>query len=175
MKPQQRNFIVEVKSGRRRSAVRPASIWGDTDLKALVRPRAKRRISSQLSVKPSAPRQSAEGCDQIGGTVSGTLPVAGPAAVAEEAVVLPAHSEEASGSLVNAILPIKALQVPKRPRPTRFVRSPRSKKVATAVPVAVDELAALEEENRRLKGLLARRVRQENALLRKMLERFGAN
>ena len=36
MKPQQRNFIVEVKSGRRRSAVRPASIWGDTDLKALV-------------------------------------------------------------------------------------------------------------------------------------------
>lgn len=95
--------------------------------------------------------------------------------MAEEAVVLPAHSEEASGSLVNAILPIKALQVPKRPRPTRFVRSPRSKKVATAVPVAVDELAALEEENRRLKGLLARRVRQENALLRKMLERFGAN
>jgi hypothetical protein len=49
MKPQQRNFIVEVKSGRRRSAVRPASIWGDTDLKALVRPIAQRRISSQLS------------------------------------------------------------------------------------------------------------------------------
>lgn len=94
--------------------------------------------------------------------------------MAEEAVVLPAHSEEASGSLVNAILPIKAQQVPKRPRPTRFVRTPRSKKVATAVPVAVDELAAL-EENRRLKGFLARRVRQENALLRKMLERFGAN
>lgn len=57
MKPQQRNFIVEVKSGRRRSAVRPASIWGDTDLKALVRPIAQRRISSQLSVKPSSLRR----------------------------------------------------------------------------------------------------------------------
>lgn len=37
MKPQQRKFIVEVKSARRRSTGRPAPIWGDTDLKAFVR------------------------------------------------------------------------------------------------------------------------------------------
>jgi len=34
-------------------------------------------------------------------------------------------------------------------------------------------LVALDEENRRLKGLLANHLRQENMQLRKMLARFG--
>lgn len=37
MKPQQRKFIVEVKSPRRRSTTSQSSIWGDTDLKAIAR------------------------------------------------------------------------------------------------------------------------------------------
>ncbi|WFU05250.1 hypothetical protein QA648_31510 (plasmid) [Rhizobium sp. CB3171] len=37
MKTPQRNFVVEVKSKRRRSTTRPNSIWGNTDLKALAR------------------------------------------------------------------------------------------------------------------------------------------
>lgn len=39
--------------------------------------------------------------------------------------------------------------------------------------VSPDYLAALDEENRRLKVLLAQRLQQENIQLRKMLERFG--
>lgn len=37
MKPQQRKFIVEVKSPRRRLTTSQSSIWGDTDLKAIAR------------------------------------------------------------------------------------------------------------------------------------------
>ncbi|MBK5569618.1 MAG: hypothetical protein I8N66_24720, partial [Ensifer sp. SSB1] len=44
-----------------------------------------------------------------------------------------------------------------------------------ATPQAIDDLAALEEKNRQLKGLLAQRLRQENILLQKMLERFETN
>lgn len=36
-----------------------------------------------------------------------------------------------------------------------------------------DELTSLEEENRRLKLLLATQLRQQNLQLRKMLERFA--
>ena len=37
MKTQQRKFVVEFKSGRRRSAKQPDSIWGNADLKSLAR------------------------------------------------------------------------------------------------------------------------------------------
>lgn len=37
MKTPQQNFVVEYKSGRRHTDARSGSIWGNTDLKALVR------------------------------------------------------------------------------------------------------------------------------------------
>lgn len=37
MKTPQQNFVVEYKSGRRHNDARSGSIWGNTDLKALVR------------------------------------------------------------------------------------------------------------------------------------------
>ncbi|WP_077966600.1 hypothetical protein [Ensifer adhaerens] len=178
MKPQQRKFIVEVKSARRRSATRPASIWGDTDLKALARAaesEAPHLFATVGQAADLAPPQSTEGSDQDGGTVGGAPPIAGSSALPEEAVVLPARSEDALAAHVNADLPVKVSQTPKPPRPTRVARRPQNKTMATAAPVAVDALAALEDENRGLKALLAQRLRQENALLRQMLERFGAN
>lgn len=61
--------IVEAKSARRRSALRPASIWGDTDLKALVR-EAETEAPHLFGVVDRAgdfaPRQSAEACNQDG-------------------------------------------------------------------------------------------------------------
>ncbi len=39
-------------------------------------------------------------------------------------------------------------------------------------PISFDELAALDLENQRLKGLLAARIYAENLQLKKMLERF---
>ncbi|MGE6784198.1 hypothetical protein ACQKGL_16950 [Ensifer adhaerens] len=178
MKPQQRKFIVEVKSARRRPATRPASIWGDTDLKALAR--AAENEAPHLfatvgqAANPAAP-QRAEGSSEDGRTAGGALATAGPAAVAEEAAVTPAHFEDASEAQPIADLPIKLSHAPKRPRPMPVRRRPRSKTVMTAAPVGDDEVAALEEENRGLKELLAQRLQQENTLLRQMLERFGAN
>ncbi|MBD9649926.1 hypothetical protein IB267_16335 [Ensifer sp. ENS09] len=177
MKPQQRKFIVEVKPSRRRSAVRPASIWGDTDLKALAREAESQapHLFETVGQADAAPAPlSAEGSDHDGGSAGGGLAIAGLTG-SEEVAVLPAHSEAASRSQVNVVPPAEVSQLAKRPRAARIVRRARSKMVATAVPVAADALAALEEENRRLKELLARRLRQENALLLQMLERFSAN
>lgn len=174
MKPQQRKFVVEVKSARRRSAVRPASIWGDTDLKALVRAaesEAPHLFATIGQAAEVAAPQSAGDCNQDRETVAEAVPIAASPAVSKEAAALPAYSEETPGASPNADRQITVSQTQKRPRRM----PPTSKTLAPAAPVAVDGLAALEEENRRLKGLLARRLRQENALLRKMLERFGAN
>ncbi|QFI70616.1 hypothetical protein EKH55_5742 (plasmid) [Sinorhizobium alkalisoli] len=41
-------------------------------------------------------------------------------------------------------------------------------------PISLDELAALEADNKRLKGLLAKHLRAQNLWLKKMLERFDA-
>ncbi|WP_158539483.1 hypothetical protein [Sinorhizobium sp. NFACC03] len=48
----------------------------------------------------------------------------------------------------------------------------RSKASESPIQVSVDDLAALEEENRRLKALLVHRLPQENAQLGSMLARF---
>ena len=49
----------------------------------------------------------------------------------------------------------------------------RKESSAARVEAPVDELAALDAENRRLKARLIRHLHQENLQLRKMLERFG--
>ncbi len=178
MKPQQRKFIVEVKSARRRSATRPASIWGDTDLKALARAAENEAphlfATGGQATDPASP-QRAEGAGEDEGTAGGASAITGHAAVAEEAAVTPARFVDASGAQPSADLPITLSHASKRPRPTPVVRRPRSKTVTPAVPIAVDEVVALEEENRMLKGRLAEQLQQENALLRQMLERFGAH
>lgn len=79
-------------------------------------------------------------------TVGGALQIGDPVAVPEGAVVLPARSDEASVARANAILPMRASQIPKPPRPMRGVGRPRSKTVEIAVPVAIDDLAALDKK-----------------------------
>ena len=179
MKPQQRKFIVEVKSARRRSAARPASIWGDTNLKALVREaesEAPHLFATVGQDGAAVPGLGTEGSDHDRGAVDGAFVNADPAAGSEGVAGLTVQSEDEGSSRVNADLPAEVPQLPtKRPRPTRVGRRARSKMEATAVPVAADALVALEEENRRLKELLAERLRHENTLLGEMLKRFGAN
>ncbi|WP_221157847.1 hypothetical protein [Rhizobium sp. NLR9b] len=51
--------------------------------------------------------------------------------------------------------------------------SGENRKGPFAVEAPVDELAALDAENRRLKALLIQQLHQENLQLRRMLERFG--
>ncbi|WP_156134106.1 hypothetical protein [Ensifer sp. ZNC0028] len=176
MKPQQRNFIVEVKSSRRRSAVRPTSIWGDTDLKALVREAEVSEphlFDADGETGNAAPRQSGEPSADVERTMAQGSQSGSVAAVAEETAVLPQCVEEIFIPLVEiASATLAAPQLPKRPRRPRVLRRAQGEATVSPTQVTVDELAGLEEENRRLKGLLARRLRRENALLREMLQRF---
>lgn len=69
---------------------------------------------------------------------------------------------------------IRSLKTPWRQRAIGNDRRVLGGTAIAAANPAPDALAALEDENRRLKGLLAHRLRQENTQLRKMLDRFGS-
>ncbi|MFK0278432.1 hypothetical protein ACIQUG_32510 [Ensifer sp. NPDC090286] len=171
MRQQQRKFIVEFKSPRRRSAVRPASIWGDTDLKALAR--EAESDAPHLFAVAGRPvdlssQQATE--ERVEATPVDNVSFVADLAAAAEVTVLSERAEEASSLHVIPVATM-APQPLKRPRKAR-VRPTRQTAMDAPKQVAVDDLAVLEDENRRLKGLLVARLRQENAQLRRMLERF---
>ncbi|MBW0365218.1 hypothetical protein [Ensifer adhaerens] len=175
MKPQQRKFIVEVKSARRRSTGRPASIWGDTDLKALVREAeaevphlflAEARVCDQLPPEVTEPLNSAAA------TIDDVATVASQPEVPEGNVVPKTSSADASA---DAAFPAKPSKRSKRPHSTGLVRRAPTKSKHVDVAFTVDELASLQEANLRLKERLARKLRQENEILQSMLDRFEAH
>lgn len=180
MKPQQRKFIVEVKSARRRTTTIPSSIWGDTDLKALVRQaetEAPHLFEPAQHPGEPTPGQSAEVYPNESAGTDAVELTSDPAPPTEENI----RTEDVSGPAslspmeANRTKTIPPEDKPKRQGPTRRVR-PLGSRTITAAPEAIyDELAMLEVENRRLKWLLAQRLEQENVQLRKMLERFGTN
>ncbi|MBD9541347.1 hypothetical protein IB276_17990 [Ensifer sp. ENS04] len=173
MRPQQRKFIVEFKSPRRRSAVRPASIWGDTDLKALAREaESDAPHLFEVAGPPTDLSSKQSTLELIEATPVDNVPFVAKAAAAAEVIVLSERAEEASSALED-VMPVTTVapQPLKRPRKAR-VRPARQTTMDAPKQVAVDDLAVLEDENRRLKGLLLARLRQENAQLLKMLERF---
>jgi len=180
MKPQQRKFIVEVKSARRRSSTSQTSIWGDTDLKALVRAaetEAPHLFEPAQRMNLPSPEASAEVLPNEDAVVEAAAPIADLAAL----TVGGTGSEDVfSGSA--PILPLevdrpKAIRQKTKPKRQGSARRgrPIGSRTVIAAPQAIDDLAALEEENRRLKALLAQRLRQENLLIRKMLQRFETN
>ncbi|MFK3968813.1 hypothetical protein ACI2KT_35255 [Ensifer adhaerens] len=177
MKPQQRKFIVEVKSPRRRSATSPSSIWGDTDLKALVRAAetdAPHLFEPAQPMKLPSPETTADVLLNEGAANEASAPIADPAASTEGDRGI----EHAAGPA--PILPLEVDRpkaVPPQMKPKRQGLARRGRRIGSLTVVATpeDDLAALEEENRRLKALLAQRLRQENILLRKMLQRFETN
>lgn len=192
MKTQQRKFVVERKVGRRRLTMQPASIWGDTDLKALVR-----------EVETDAPHLFAH--DTASHTldqVSEHQPEPVPETHLNEEIetgdqrtimASPVEAEQNSPSQQGDDLTLDAAaqlkldtpdsQSPRRAKRQRVAtydrRADGTKIPPTVRPAAVkvealgDELIALEEENRRLKGLLAQHFRQQNMQLQTMLARFG--
>ncbi|NVD41794.1 hypothetical protein HT585_23275 [Ensifer sp. HO-A22] len=175
MKPHQRKFIVEFKSPRRRSTIRPASIWGDTDLKALVRKSESEAPHLFAAVDQPAgigPGPSAAVGVEIESVLDSVSHVADAIAAPQEVTVPPDRAEDASALHADVIPATKtAPQLYKVPRQARGRRA-RSNASEAPIQVSVDDLAALEEENRRLKALLAHRLRQENARLGSMLARF---
>lgn len=177
MKPQQRKFIVEVKSARRRSMIRPSSIWGDTDLKALVR-----------EVETDAPHLFEPTADQKelspgpGAELFANQDTATDLALSSDLAI---HTQENVGTEVASgsalLLPLEAglsnTVSLKRSKHQVSRRGNRrvSKATMAAEEATCEELVALEEENRRLKGLLAQRLQQENIQLQKMLNRFATS
>lgn len=189
MKTPQRNFVVEFKSGRRRSSPQPTSIWGNTDLKALVR---KAERDAPHLFDPSLGR----GTDNDPAEMQHTTDVSPPILESTASVdALPVAKDQAERSSpgpahVAVVPPVDPALRPKatgrrRARPERDDGAP---KVAdadagkTAPPEvlgpdlrkgSIDDLAVLEEENRRLRSLLSQRLLQQNRQLRQMLVRFN--
>ncbi|MBD9561084.1 hypothetical protein [Ensifer sp. ENS03] len=179
MKPQQRKFVVEFKSARRRSTTSQSSIWGDTDLKALVRAaetEAPHLFEPAQRMKLPSPETTAEVLPNEGAVIEAAAPIAD--------LADPTEGGTGSVDVFSGSAPIPPLEVD-RPQAIRQKTKPKRQgsrrgrpigsRTVIATPEAIADLAALEEENRRLKALLAQRLRQENILLQKMLERFETN
>lgn len=194
-----RNFVVEFKSNRRQARPRSASIWGDTDLKAIARdledemPAAGGRIDADDADRthgrpPLVPvRSPAEEPDRtdIANDPSPVAPsgdasiYAGTAWPTDET---PYSARSADAQVVTDAAPLSAgldhrapdkrPPASKIPTPTGKTRS-KSRLTAQSWQPDCDELAALETENRRLKSLWRRQLEAENTQLRKMLARLS--
>ena len=194
MKTPQRKFVVERKSGRRRLTMQPTSIWGDTDLKALVRaaeteaphlfePSVISDTSDQVSEALTEPMSEAQHSDD---TQTGDQRSIVAVPVTAEQNPLSLQSDELTLDAATKSKPDapgrRAPRVAKRRRAASGNLQPESPNIPPTVRATVhkaeaadDELIALEEENLRLKGLLAKHFRQQNVQLRAMLARFGVH
>ncbi|TCU29226.1 hypothetical protein EV130_102406 [Rhizobium azibense] len=200
MKTPQRKFVVEFKSGRRQTKERTNSIWGDTDLKALVREVEDK--APYLFNSNAAPGRPDEGADiasdamnsDSAGASAGETSFAGASTSLRdgEKVDLP-EQDETTVATAEVIEPIrKPVVQPKRTSkgtPRKRVKrglagatshvemgknQPQSADAVTARnAVSLEEVTTLDAENRRLKRLLAERLHAQNLELKKMLERFG--
>lgn len=120
-----------------------------------------------------SPETTAEVLPNEGAVIEASAPIADLAAPTEGGRDI----EDAAGSVPIVRLEVdrpKALPTQKQPKRQGLARKDRrvGRLTVIATPEASGDLAALEEENRRLKGLLAQRLRQENTIFKKMLERF---
>jgi hypothetical protein len=183
MKTQQRRFVVEIKSKGRRFVATSGSIWGTTDLKAVARQAA--RVAPQLFDDAGATVDT--GSDEP--TLVVPLAPAAPAPVEVDnggpapLELKPVVSTVAASTLIDETPPTggnNAAKVRSRVAVAGVKRRSRTtkKRVRVAAPnlyvtsEPLTDLALLELENRRLKLLLAEQLRQENRVLRTMLERF---
>ncbi|KPH05320.1 hypothetical protein CO657_28575 (plasmid) [Rhizobium acidisoli] len=193
MKTPQRNFIVELKSKRRRSTMPPVSIWGNTDLKAFARQaetdaphlfEAKTGLGTlsqgdEVQSDRMPQRQIDDHCE--GGSQN------------QGGVSLNESGQSVSSQNDRG----RANSMPRSKKPRAERRRPDAttatddtgpeayldsttkagdERSATAeVETAIDELVALDAENRHLKALLSKQLHQQNIRLRKMLERFGVS
>ena len=188
MKTQQRKFVVELKSARRRSVMQPASIWGDTDLKAHVREvEADAPYLFEANMVSKAPSQDGElqldarlETPLNDNTETGDDKQSSASSVEMEQTSPPQQGGDLN---FNSALEFKdAASGQRSPRAAKrrlktdvnhHVDGTKSVPTVRSTAAHVDELVVLDEENRWLKGLQAKHLRQENLRLRKMLERFG--
>ncbi|MBX5242024.1 hypothetical protein [Rhizobium sp. NLR22b] len=190
MKTPQRNFVVEFKSGRRRLTTQANSIWGNTDIKAFIRQaetEAPHLFESKQELdaigEPGATAQEQEPANQLDQSNDAGNKTQFASSLVEPAPIDPSQNHH---DLVRPLTQSKR-QAAKRParkattrtgesrsgnRADRQSAESRKGSFAALVEAPVDELAGLDAENRRLKALLIKQLREENLQLRMMLERF---
>lgn len=187
MKIQQRSFVVEIKSARRRSKTQPKSIWGNTDFAALVRD-----SEATLPFMHNAKSETPVNRKDIPHELKTQIELTDLSMVAEGLRVMPfVQSDSIEQHQLNAVSTEgEALKVvaskPKR-RTAEAIEHLRTRRgcitedVSALLPVVTaiglvetysDELASLDAENLRLKQMLADYLGQQNAQLRTMLKRF---
>jgi len=184
---QQRPFVVEFKSPRRRQNVTTKSIWESTDLGTLMR--AAEAETEELFGPMADEILQGDGV----GILRDAYPVADTTAATDREpstqpddgfsaiLSVPEELPKTAGDLASQAMSEKSFVSPK----TVAVRQPRKRNPRTgykdngslkeqhlAGDGLADELSELEYENRRLKGLLRQRLVEENKSLRRILERF---
>ncbi|WP_037456432.1 hypothetical protein [Sinorhizobium fredii] len=201
MKTPQRRFVVEFKSGRRQPKAQTNSIWGDTDLQALAREvedTAPHLFNSNKApgtpdsgeARPADPINAASANERADAVdLALAIPVANGAEVEiskhhaadhpAEAVVQGQESQPASQSRTTSTgTPRKrAKRAPAQTIAHNSKLGHEDRKAQTGTvdnPILLDELAALDADNKRLKRLLAEQLRTQNVWLKKKLERFDA-
>lgn len=185
MKPQQRSFVVEIKSARRQLKTRPKSIWGETDFGALVReaeaklPFMQNAVSQAPISRIDQPFEPEDATDihEAGENQLSLLPSTGPDDIRR-------HQQEQACLENTAFHPAEDKFKPKMAGTLKHGRrsqlenargrnsAPAATVKAASVDTHIDELPLLDAENRRLKQLLAEHLKQQNAQLRAMLKRF---
>ncbi|EPE96485.1 hypothetical protein [Rhizobium grahamii] len=176
MKPQQRKFVVEFKSTRRRPKGQAKSIWGNTDFKAIVRETQADAPHLFGPVDPS-PQSGPEREHHLPASLAPAEAAAPDHDLTQfkqsdvPAEAAPQFERDAAKPVVRSSRPPR--EQPKlRHRPVRRASTDFRETPTMAQPGQSDDLIALEDENRRLKALMAEYLRQQNSALRDMLLRF---
>ncbi|WFU13097.1 hypothetical protein QA646_27530 (plasmid) [Rhizobium sp. CB3090] len=193
MKTQQRKFVVELKSARRRTTIQPTSIWGDTDLKALAReaeadaphlfePNIVSDVPKHESEPWADPKPETHLNDYV--ETGDDQRISASSFETEQTCA----SQQDNGPIFTSVSPLKDGSSRRSRKNTKRRREANidhnadettstvsAQSNAGHIDISGDELIALEEENRRLKALLMEHLLQENMQIRQMLARFSDN
>lgn len=177
MRTTQRNFVVEYKN-RRQAQVRSPSIWGSLDLRA---------VALQIETDGVLPDVDGADAEPANAVVPGLASTSSMEPCVPTGTILTERNLALQGldhelpaidttaahdNPPIAIKPVRSSKPDNRASfPERVVGG---RLEVFAHDNGEDDLNALEEENRRLKRLMIVKFRQENAELRSMLKRFGA-
>jgi hypothetical protein len=202
MKTPQRKFVVEFKSGRRQQRAETKSIWGDTDLKAFVR-KAEDDAPHLFGSNETLGSSVDDGYIPPEPMNSGSPSAAGDDSDAAHSTLLAVDKQEAKAAKQrkDSLAPVDTLaqsevsQEGRQPRkPLKGTPRKRARpavaeaidgedcingdvgaqSVTAADAVSLEEVAALDSENKRLRRMLAEVLCAENVQIRRMLERFDA-
>ncbi|EPE93755.1 hypothetical protein RGCCGE502_33191 (plasmid) [Rhizobium grahamii CCGE 502] len=199
MRTPQRSFVVEFKSRRRHQNPSATSIWGNADLKAIAREVEEETshlfgtserdsdgvepaiaTSNPAGEGPGTVKVAVVSSTSVDGAPSLSAPADLPArAQAAEALAHPVggpspkkrrHATTAVKKHKNSKL--RPAKIAVRSSALDFRRQEPAPQVLNIEAPSVDDLDVLDAENRRMRALLAERLRRENGQLRTMLTRF---